>query len=296
MSYLPVLDSRGVDRALSVDGGRPLFLQVKAHEHARRDGRLTFAIPRSAIGTYPRWLVAMVAGTPDSLTGAFLVPGADLLRLGEHGHLTDGRECVRATLSPTSPTWSRYWSAPAEIGARLLAAAAPVAGGPAAPFETAERQQEEGAYFEAVVTAELLGGSDRLVLYRPAVDVAGTDLLAQLAGSGSCAFLQVKGTSRQDVPDHAHFQIRRRTFEPDPGHLYVFGYRPPGGDMTVAWLVDAPALQEGTSPRDAAHISFEPRIAGADPRWGAHRLPPGGLAEALIQHLRSGHHRRRRAP
>jgi hypothetical protein len=278
-----------VDRAVSAAGGPPLYLQIKGHQHPRRGQRLSFSIPLSGAGTYPRWVIALVSGSPAGLVTSYLVPGADLLRLSARGHLVDGRPCLRLTLSPTSPTWAPYHSDLAALGERLLSLAGPGPGlapeAVAALEELAERQQEEGGYFEASVIASLLGGSDRLVLYRPAVDFSGRDLLVQEAGSSSYLYLQIKGTQRLDVPHHAHFQVRRRTFVEDPRLQFVFAYRDPNGRLGPIWLVDAPELAERSASGDRDHISFEPRVEGPDPRWGHRRLAPEGLASELLRRL-----------
>jgi hypothetical protein len=286
VTYLPVLDSRGVDRAVSAAGGPPLYLQVKGHIHPRRAQRLSFSIPLSQVGTYPRWLIVLVSGSAGGLADIYLVAGADLLRHSARGHLVDGRPCLRLTVSPTSPTWAPYRTPVVELGERLLRLAGPGLGvGPETPEEVAERQQEAGGYFEAATTAALLGGSDRLVLYRPAVDFSGRDLLVQQAGSSSYVYLQIKGTARLDIPDHAHFQVRRRTFVSDPQLVFVFAYRDPAGRLGPIWVVDGVELGERCPAGDPEHLSFEARIEGTDSRWGHRRLQPDGLAPELLRRL-----------
>lgn len=284
ISYLPVLDSRGVDRAVSVGGGPPLYLQVKGHLHPRDGGRLSFSIPTTQVGRHDRWVLALVSGSPDLLTACYLIPAGDLLRLAPRGRLVDGRDCLRVTLSPGSPKWGAYRTPVGEIGDRLLQIAPP-ATGLAFPQAAAERQQEEGGYFEAAITAALLGGTDQMCIYRPAVDLSGRDLLIQRAGTASHLYIQVKGTAREDVPDHAHFQVRRRTFAADPTLVFVFAYRDPDGRLGPLWAVDAVELERRSATGDADHISFEPRIRGDDPRWGHRRLRPEALAAEIMARL-----------
>ena len=279
-TWLPVLDSRGVDRALALDSGPPLFLQVKSHERRRQDNRLSFAIPLSQVGTYTRWVVALM----DATTGGYLMPGAALLRLGTRGRLVDGRPCIRVTASRASPRWGPYWTPMWDFGRSLIQLAAP--GLRAAPLEVLpERSQEEGAYFEAAITAALLGATDRLVLYRPAVDFAGRDLLLQLSGSASSLYLQVKGTFTLDLPDHVRFQVRRRTFSPDPHLRFVFCYRAPDAPLGPVWLVPAAELLARCHPGDEEHLSFEARVTGSDERWSEFRLAPEALAAGLVAEL-----------
>jgi hypothetical protein len=279
VTYVPVLDSRAVDRAVAIGGGEPLFVQVKGHERPRPGDRLSFAIPRSAVGDYARWVAVLLQGDAQALHEAYAIPGPELLARGEAGHTADGRECVHATLSPDSPTFGEFAVAPAALGARLML----LAGLPEPLLAAApERSQEEGLFFEEAVVAALYGATDRLAVYRPAVDV-GRDLLVQLAGGDRYAYLQVKGTERQDRPGLARFQVRRRTFVRDPALLYLFCYRAsPAAALGPLWLVGSAELAAAAAQGDAEHISFEAHIEGEDERWGRRRLLPDQLAARLL--------------
>lgn len=283
-TYTPVLDAHGVDRALSLDGGPALFLQVKGHQSRRRDGRLSFAIPLTGAGGYPRWVCALVAGTADGLVEAYLVPGPELLRRAERGRLVDGRPCLRLTASRGSPTWGGFNVAPDGIGARLMEMAAapePVAPPPVSP--AFERSQEEGRAFELAVAAALLGGSDLLALYQPAPDIAGRDLLVQLAGRDRHLYVQVKGTERTDSrPGLVRFQVRRRTFAADQGLLFLFAWGHPGVGLSRLWAVPAPELVRRAAAGDPEHISFEAHVDGPDARWAEFRTSPADLAVRVL--------------
>lgn len=227
------------------------------------------------MGAYDRWFALLLHGDPTRLREAYLLPSQAMQALGEPGHTADGRPCLHLTLSPTSPTFGPFRLDPADLGARLeaLAAAPPQLAAPP------ERSQEEGAYFEESVVAAIYGATDRLAVYRPAVDV-GRDLLVQLAGTQRYLYLQVKGTEREDRPNLARFQVRRRSFSPAPDLAFVFAYA--GRRL---WLVPAHDLQAQASPGDPDHLSFEAHIDGPDRRWGAYRLDPAGLAAALEARL-----------
>ena len=195
VSYLPVVDSHAVDRAVAAGGGAPVFVQVKAHQRARPGDRLAYALPTTEVGGYPGWLALLLEGSAAGIGEAYLVPGPELLRLGERGTLVDGRPCIRLTLSPTSPTWSPFQVAVEELGARIEATAT-ARGLVAQP--ALERSQEEGGFFEEMAVASLLAAGPALAPYRPAVDV-GRDLLVQRTGSAAFAYLQVKGSQREDL-------------------------------------------------------------------------------------------------
>jgi hypothetical protein len=206
-----------------------------------------------------------------------VIPGADLLRLGERGTLVDGRPCVRATLSPTSPTWSGFAVPVADLGARLEALAATPGLLPPPPLE---RTQEEGAFFEESAVAALLAAGSALCTYRPAVDL-GRDLLVQRAGSPAAVYLQVKGTLREDRPGLVRFQVRRRAFARDPALWFLF-CSGRAGIVRALWLVPSAALEDRAAAGDPEHLSFEAHLAGGDARWGEFRLDPNALAARLL--------------
>ncbi len=261
VTYLPVLDSRGVDRAIALGGGPPVFLQIKGHEHPRADGRLSFAIPLSGIGAYDRWAALLLRGGAGRLEQAYLIPSADLLRLGERGHTADGRDCIHVTLSPTSPTFQEFAVAPEALGSRLMTLAGPVLPKLASPPERdhepqRERSQEIGAFFEESVVATIYGATDRLAVYRPAVDV-GRDLLVQ--------------------------HVRTSSFASDPALFYLFCYRSPAATaIGPLWLVSSDELETVSAHGDEEHISFEAHLSGPDDRWQSRRLSAADLAPRLL--------------
>jgi len=280
LTWLPVLDSHAVDRAVTTAAGGALFIQVKGHEGRRRDGRISQAIPLSAVGDYEGWVAVIGAGTASGLDECYAIPGPELLQKGERGHLVDGAPCVRATLSRDSPSWGEYVCRPDELGARLLSLAGAEPGLAPGPAPEPERRQEEGAFFEAAVVGAILGASERLVLYRPAVDIAGRDLLVQLAGTAKHVAVQVKGSRREDArPGLYRFQVRTRTFSPDIAYVFCAAA---GERVEACWVVSGSELAL-RAPRDSSgHISFEAHVAGPDPRWELNRCRIDDLAERLL--------------
>ena len=278
VTYLPVLDSHAVDRAVTArHGGAPLFIQVKAHRRERPGDRLAFAVPLSEVGAYEGWYCLFLEGDERGIRKSYLVPGADLLERGERGTLIDGRPCVRLTLSPTSPTWSAFFVTDlAQALERLLPAAPPATLAPPEPT----RSQEQGAFFEESVVATILDATTQLALYRPAVDV-GRDLLVQRAGTRAAVYLQVKGTDREDRPGLARFQVRRRSLAAGPDLLFLFCFARDAA-INPAWLVPAPEFVGGASTADPDHLSFEAHIDGDDPRWGRYRLRLASVPDRLL--------------
>jgi hypothetical protein len=88
--YLPVVDSRRVDRAYAWDGiGQPWFVQVKGIGAASSDGRYNWTIPAGRFRPYERLLV--VPSVIDVSVGlvrdpVWCVPAGDLVRLASHGY------------------------------------------------------------------------------------------------------------------------------------------------------------------------------------------------------------------
>ena len=277
-TYVPVLDSSAVDRAVSAGGGPPLFVQVKAHRRARPGDRLAFALALADVGDYDRWLCLFLEGDAAGIRESYLVPGRDLLAKAARGTLVDGRACIRLTLSETSPKWSPYAVAPTELGNRLLALAQPPA-----LLAQPDVTEREGAFFEESVAAALLGVRPGLAVYRPAVDL-GRDLLVQRTGTPRAAYIQVKGTEREDRPGLVRFQVRRRAFVDDPSLCFLFAFGR-AGTVHTAWLVPAPDLAAGAAGGDPEHISFEAHVEGADERWARYRLSLSDLASRLLDLL-----------
>jgi hypothetical protein len=282
-SYVPLLDAHGVDRAVSLDGGPPLFVQVKGHLLTGRPGeRPMFTIPAASVGHVERWLAVLAVGTVGGLHDAYIVPGPDLAGICVR-ETVHGMEVLKAWPSSASSNWSPFHAKSDALGERLMAEAGPPEPGLALispPLEL--RSQEEGRAIELSLAAALLAATDELAIYQPAPDIAGRDLLIQLARTPRHLFAQVKGTVRQDAPDLAKFQVRRRTFTADPRLLMLFAYRDASGRLGPVWAVPAPDLAARAAHGDEEHISFEAHIEGPDTRWGEFRINPEKLAGRVL--------------
>ncbi len=301
--YLPVVDSRRVDRAYAWDGiGPPWFVQVKGTGAARSDGRYSWSIPAAHFTAYERLLVvpSIIDVTEGRLRDpVWCVPADELVQLAGHGYDSATGAVLEVTASPTgrdaishyrttlAGLWERLAPSP-----RLPAAAAPLSEFPAL-------HQEQGAFYELSQIVELLRGSqDDLLPFRPASDIAGRDLLIQHVDSSRALFLQIKGTDRLAERDSIHCLVRRRTFVPAEDFWLGFYYFDLhlGRFFPDCWLV--PSLQfarRTADQRDATVLTFETMLTEEHDRWREFRHPmtdQAAVIRAALSALPGPRHRR----
>lgn len=148
---------------------------------------------------------------------------------------------------------------------------------------------ERGAYFEYAAVAEMLsGGSGRLVCYRPAVDIAGRDLLIQLENSWRAVSLQIKGTARLYDGDAVHCWVPRNTFAPRSdfrlGFYYFDKSRP--GMFPECWQMSSEDFVRMTADqRSPTALHFRAHLDPERDRWRAFRLPIGDQGKAMRRAL-----------
>jgi hypothetical protein len=279
--YLPVVDSRRVDRAYAWNGiGQPWFVQVKGIGAPRSDGRYSWSIPAAHFTPYERFLV--VLSIIDVTAGRLLdpiwcVPADKLVQLASHRNDSATGAVLEITASPTGrDAASRYRTTLAALwelmapSPRLPAVATP-------PPEFPALHQDQGAFYELSQIVELLRGSeDDLLPFRPASDIAGRDLLIQLVDSFRALYMQIKGTGRLAERDSIRHLVRRRTFVPAEDFwlgFYYFDLRL-GRFFPDCWLV--PSLQfarRTVDQRDATVLTFETQLTEERDHWREFRHP-----------------------
>jgi hypothetical protein len=109
----------------------------------------------------------------------------------------------------------------------------------------------------------------RLAVYRPAMDVAGRDLLVQLVDSWRTLSVQVKGTARMEGTA-IQFLVRRNTFVPSEDFWLAFYFFDAslGSFWKYCWLV--PSLEFARLTADqhiAGRIYFRVTVDGENNRW-----------------------------
>jgi hypothetical protein len=287
--YLPVVDSRRVDRAYAWDGiGQPWFIQVKGTGAPRSDGRYSWSIPAAHFTPYERFLV--VPSIIDVAGGrlrdpVWCVPASELIRLASHRNDSATGAVLEITASPTGRDgMSRYRTTLATLW-ELMAPAPRLPAEAATPAEFPALHQEQGAFYELSQIVELLRGSeDDLLPFRPASDIAGRDLLIQRVDSVRALYMQIKGTGRLAERDSIRHLVRRRTFVPAEDFWLGFYYFDLhlGHFFPDCWLV--PSLQfarRTADQRDATVLTFETQLTEERDHWREFRHPITDQAAVL---------------
>jgi len=279
--YLPVIDSRRVDRAYAWDGiGRPWFVQVKGTGASRSDGRYSWTIPAAHFKPYERLLVVLsiIDVTEGRLHDPVWCVAADeLVRLAGHGYDSATGATLDITASPSGhDAMSRFRTTLATLW-ELMAPSQRLAAVASMPPEFPALHQDQGAFYELSQVVELLRGSlDDLLPFRPASDIAGRDLLIQRADSFRALYMQIKGTGRIDGRDSIHHLVRRRTFVPAEDFWLGFYYfdRQAQRFFPDCWLVPSVRFAQLTADqRDATALSFETQLSEDHDRWREFRHP-----------------------
>jgi hypothetical protein len=293
-SYLPVVDSRRVDRVYSWDGiGQPWFVQVKGIGAAGSDGRYTWTIPAAHFKPYERLLVILgiiVVAEGRLRDPVWCIPAADLVRLASHGYHGATGARLAITASPTGDDkFSRYRTTLANLWEQLapapeLQAAAPL---PELPV----LRQEEGAFYELSQIVEVLRGSqDDLLAFRPANDIAGRDLLIQLVDSFRALYMQIKGTARRHRANSIQHMVHRHTFVPAEDFWLAFYYLEPRPNRLFpdCWLVPSVEFARRTADqRNAAMLTFDTTLIEDHDRWREFRHPIGDQAAVIRAGLKA---------
>jgi hypothetical protein len=225
--YIPLVDAHGVDRAYSWNGVEPPnFAQIKTSGFADDEGRHRWELRAGSFAAYPRFSV--VLNTIDPRSGQF---GNEVWRLdstvvrrlarleydsalrAEVYHL-DGSPTHDDRLAPYRHSRDLLWK---EFAPR-------VGLGAAAPGRLPVLRIDQGGVYEFAMFTELLRGNHKdLLLYRPAFDIMGRDLLVKLVNSPFAAFVQIKGTAVRQGDDLIRFHVRRKTFVPADDFWLISG-------------------------------------------------------------------------
>jgi hypothetical protein len=291
--YLPLFDTRRVDRVYAWDGQDATgFVQAKARSGARTDGRYSWQIPAAHFVGYERYFVVLAsidlraARLTDPI---WLVPSKKVSQVAAQGHDVAGAPVYRITagvagkdaLAPYRTALDRLWEgiAPPRRPALRPAEAFPVL------------QEEQGAFYEYAVVVEALRESqDDILLFRAASDVAGRDLLIQRVNSPRALFLQIKGTQRLAERDSIHLLVRRRTFVARANFWLAFYYfdAARGALFDDCWLVPSVTFAQRTATqRDRTTLSFETQLTRGRDRWAEFRVPVRAQGKVLRRTLRA---------
>jgi hypothetical protein len=216
--WIPLVDAQGVDRAYCWDGiGTPSFAQIKTSGFADEEGRHRWEIRVGSFAPYAQFSVVLALIDPksnqvgdefwrlDSTVVRHLARREYDAALRTEVYRLDGSPTHDDRLAPYRCTRNTLWRGFApDAGLR-----------PAATRQLPVLRIDQGGVYEFAMFTELLRGNHKdLLLFRPAFDIKGRDLLVQLVNSPYAIYVQIKGTQMRRGDDVVRFHVRRKTFVP----------------------------------------------------------------------------------
>ena len=140
-----------------------------------------------------------------------------------------------------------------------------------------------------MITELMRGNHKDLLLFRPAFDIKGRDLLVQLVDSPDAIYMQIKGTAVRRNTDSVRFHVRRNTFVPADDFWLAFHFwdRRRAALFPECWLVPSRELARRTAhQRDARSLTVDARLDASVDRWADFRHPVHDQADVLRGALR----------
>jgi hypothetical protein len=255
--YVPLVDAHGVDRAYCWDGvGAPSFAQIKTSGFADAEGRYRWELRAGSFAPYAQFSVVLALIDPE------------VYRL-------DASPTHADRLSPYRCTLDALWRGFAPDAAIRAAAVR----------QLPVLRIDQGGMYEFAMFTELMRGNHKdLLLFRPAFDIKGRDLLVQLVNSPYAVFVQIKGTQVRRGDDLIRFHVRRNTFVPADDFwlaLHFWDQRR-AGLFPECWLVPSHELARRTAhQRDSAYLTVDARLDPALDAWADCRHPIQEQADVL---------------
>ena len=290
--WIPLVDAHGVDRAFTWDGvDAPRFVQIKTSGFTDDEGRHRWELRVGSFAAYLCFAVVLALFDPRSkrIGEVFWCLDSSLVRkltrreydsaLRTEVYRLDASPTHQDRLAPYRHTRDELWKQFAPQGA----------------LRTATRRTlpvlriDQGGLYEFALFTDILRGNHKdLLLFRPAFDIKGRDLLVQLVGSPYALFLQIKGTARRLGDDGIRFHIRRNTFVPPEDFLCAFEFwdRRRASRFAESWLGPSIDLARRTAhQRDAGYITVDAHLDPSRDRWAEFRYPVDDQAELLRRSL-----------
>jgi hypothetical protein len=286
--WIPLVDAHGVDRAYCWDGvGAPSFAQIKTSGFADEEGRHRWELRVGSFAPYRQFSVVLALIDPKSnqIGDVFWrLDSTVVRRLARREYDAALRtEVYRLDASPTHDDRLAPYRC---TRTTLWKGFAPAAGlRPAAVRQLPVLRIDQGGVYEFAMFAELLRGNHKdLLLFRPAFDIKGRDLLVQLVNSPYAIFVQIKGTGVRRGNDLVRFHVRRNTFVPadDFWLAFYFWDQRHGALLPECWLVPSRQLALRTAhQRDATYLTVDARLDATLDHWADFRYPIQDQAEVL---------------
>jgi hypothetical protein len=297
--WIPLVDAHGVDRAYTLDGiGALSFAQIKTSGFADAEGRHRWDIRVGSFAAYDRFSIVLAVIDPNSKRVADVFWRLDstlVRRLARREY--DAALRTELYRLDASPTHDDRLAAYRHTRDELWREFAPRTGlGLEAAAKLPVLRIDQGGVYEFAMFAELLRGNHKdLLLFRPAFDINGRDLLVQLVNSPVAAFVQVKGTAVRRGDDRVRFHVRRNTFvvADDFWLAFYFWDRRREGLFPECWLVPSRELARRTATqRDAGYITIDARLNASLDRWADFRHPIQDQADVFRAALHQPSRRR----
>jgi hypothetical protein len=286
--WIPLVDAHGVDRAYSWDGvGALAFAQVKTSGFADAEGRHRWGIRVGSFAPYAglSLVLALIGPTSNQVADVFWrLDSSVVRRLARREY--DGALRTEVYRLDASPTRDDRLAPYRCTRNDLWRGFAPGAGlRPSASRQLPVLRIDQGGVYEFAMIAELMRGNHKdLLLFRPAFDIKGRDLMVQLVKSPYAMYLQIKGTAVRRGTDSVRFHVRRNTFVPaaDSWLAFHFWDDRQGAEFPVCWMVPSLELARRTAHQtDPGYITFDARLDPSVDRWADRRVPIHDQAEVL---------------
>jgi hypothetical protein len=297
--WIPLVDAHGVDRAYCWDGvGAPSFVQIKTSGFADEEGRHRWELRVGSFAPYGQFSVVLAVIDPKSnqVGDVFWRLDSSVVRrlarreydaaLRTNVYRLDASPTHADRLAPYRGTRDALWKGFAPAAAIRAA----IAGRPAAIRQLPVLRIDQGGVYEFAMFTQLLRGNNKdLLLYRPAFDIKGRDLLVQLVGSPQAIFVQIKGTEVHRGDDLIRFHVRRNTFVPADDFwlaLHFWDQRR-AAFFPECWLVPSRELARRTAhQRDRGYLTVDARLDASVDLWADFRHPIEDQAAVLRSALR----------
>ncbi len=286
--WIPLVDAHGVDRAYSWNGvGAPSFVQIKTSGSSDAEGRNHWDLGASSFAAYPQFSIVLALIDPKSnrVGDVFWRLESRVVRRLARPYFDGARgtELYRLAASPTHDdrlgpyrcTRNTLWRgfAPA-AGLRL-----------AAGRQLPVLRIDQGGVYEFAMFTELMRGNHKdLLLFRPAFDIKGRDLLVQLVNSPYAVFVQVKGTAVRRGDGRIYFRVPRRTFVTADDFWLAFHFwdQRHAAFFPECWLVPSRELARRTAyQRDVTYLTVNAHLDRSLDRWADYRHPNHEQADVL---------------
>ncbi|HET9847560.1 MAG TPA: hypothetical protein VFR68_03255 [Candidatus Dormibacteraeota bacterium] len=285
--WIPFVDAHGVDRAYSWNGvGPPTFAQLKLSRYVASHGRHEWDFRASSFPTHDRFSVVLCLFDPvTSEVGepCWCMDGKTVLRIAERHHDSSRRTIYRLEGSPTGADRLAPYRYPRAELWKLFAPGRDLKA--PSPQALPTLRIDQGGLYEFAWITELLKANHKdLLVFRPAFDTAGRDLLLQLVGTPLALSLQVKGTALLRENGSVHFSVHRSTFvaSEDFWLVLLFWERRADRFFPECWLVPSLELERRMARTTRApYWTIDAHLKRTDDRWSEFRHPVDEAAGVL---------------